>query len=299
MDKELGTVTNTFAVGQVTSAVDRAQSMPDSLVSRPAQASCPASAVMQSSTQPQCTYQVTFQTCTCPAAARGQLCKHRVKLMLMLTPVRAGDILTIMGARLGSKHGGWAVLEPLLALQPLDCVPMALSDSPLLQLSPSATSLQPPSPPTASLPDAATAATAVVCPMAAQPQPRQRSAAAMTARVQSDVQCLQQIASDHPALLSTLECIVKAAVSQAQTLVSNLSSEAKSGALHPSAPESFIALPGDNSLQRIDRFGKPTPRSKATPAVQVRLILPLLPGRLLGSSCLMTQLTSTRPAWCA
>lgn len=69
------------------------------------------SALVRSCSNPAVQYAVTEDACSCVHAVRGNLCKHRAKLLLRRYDVKPGQLKIILGTRLGTPAGGLEALR--------------------------------------------------------------------------------------------------------------------------------------------------------------------------------------------
>lgn len=96
-----------------TAAILKADKLPNSHV---VGADGAGAALVRSCSDPTVQYTVTNDACSCTHAVRGNLCKHRVKMLLLRYDIKPGQLKTILGTRLGTAAGG---LEALRRQHPL------------------------------------------------------------------------------------------------------------------------------------------------------------------------------------
>jgi hypothetical protein len=76
-----------------------------------------SSARISSSNNPGLWHEVTEDTCSCKAGARGNFCYHRALLLLQLYRIQPGQLTLCMGTHLGTASGGIAVVRQLHEIQ--------------------------------------------------------------------------------------------------------------------------------------------------------------------------------------
>lgn len=126
--KDSGFVDNQKMQDFAVSAIVKARLIPDSDVSlNQSPGDC---ALVTSTSDREVRYVVhnpgeEWAGCSCPWAARGNICKHLVKVLLMIRPdVAEGTIARFCGRQVGNVQGGmWHVLDPTMVSDHTECFP--------------------------------------------------------------------------------------------------------------------------------------------------------------------------------